>query len=100
MKLLPPCTCLTVLLLFGIAAAPARAEPRRLLAQAEIRIPSDNQLEQMERQGITTPPLYDGKGTLDGGIAAENRQMTSEPIGLMRGSCAVEFAAIDRKSVV
>ena len=89
MKLLPPCTCLTVLLLFGIAAAPARAEPRRLLAQAEIRIPSDNQLEQMERQGITTPPLYDGKGTLDGGIAAENRQLDERAHrideGLLRG---------------
>ena len=28
-----------------------------VLAQAEIRIPSDSQLERLERRGIATPPL-------------------------------------------
>ena len=62
-----------------IAAWPAGAEPQIRLAQAQIQIPSDAQLDRMERQGIVTPPLYDGGGRVtDGGIAAENRQMEEQ----------------------
>ena len=32
----------------------------------------------MERQGIVTPPLYDGGAVNDGGVAAENRQMEEQ----------------------
>lgn len=48
-----------------------------LLAQAEIQIPSDAQLDRMERQGIATPPLYDGDA-IGGGIGAENRRMEDQ----------------------
>ena len=66
----------TAQVLLGAAAGTARAEPRLLMAQAEVQIPSDAQLDRMEREAITTPPLYDGGGANErGGIGAENRQM-------------------------
>ncbi len=62
-----------------MAAWPAGAEPQIRLAQAPIQIPSDAQLDRMERQGIVTPPLYDGPaGVTDGSIGAENRQMEEQ----------------------
>jgi hypothetical protein len=78
MKLLPRGVCLSILPLLCMAAASACGEPKLLLAQAQIQIPSDAQLDRMERQGIVTPPLYDGRGGTDGGIAAENRQMEDQ----------------------
>ena len=68
---------LTVLLSFGLSATPAVAEPNQV-AQAEIRIPSDAQLERMERHGIVTPPLYDGGLGRDPGIAGADRQMEEQ----------------------
>ena len=64
--------------ILSIAAWPAGAEPQIRLAQAQIQIPSDAQLDRMERQGIVTPPLYDGGGAADGSIGAENRQMEEQ----------------------
>ena|SRR5918993_4042563 len=47
-----------------------------VLAQAEVRIPSDAQLERMEERAITTNPLDDSEASgFRGGDAAENRQM-------------------------
>ena len=65
--------CLTLVLLLGPAGGTARAESRLLMAQAEVQIPSDAQLDRMERQGITTPPLYDGGGAREAGESAEIR---------------------------
>jgi hypothetical protein len=64
--------------LLGIAAGTVCAEPRLRLAQAQIQIPSDAQLDRMERQGIVTPPLDDGRGASGGGIVAEDRQMDEQ----------------------
>jgi hypothetical protein len=69
---------LTILPLLSLTVGTACAEPQFLLAQAPIQIPSDAELERMERQGIVTPPLYDGRGANDGSIAAENRQMEEQ----------------------
>ena len=77
MKVCPSSACLTVLLSFGLTPTPAGAEPDQL-AQAEIRIPSDAQLEGMEQQGIVTPPLYDGGRAHDGSIAAQDHQMEEQ----------------------
>jgi hypothetical protein len=77
MKVFSSIGCLTVLLSFGLTATPAGAEPPKL-AQAEIRIPSDAQLERMEQQGIVTPPLYDGGLGRDPGIAGADRQMEEQ----------------------
>src|SRR3954453_20259563 len=75
MKLLSHGLCLTILPFIGIAAGAAYPEPQLRLAPAQIQISSDAQLDRMERQGIVTPPLYDGGGAADGSIGAENRQM-------------------------
>src|SRR3954465_8954435 len=88
---LRPCTRVTFVLLLGLAAASVRAEPYQL-AQAEIRIPSDAQLERMERQGIVTPPLYDGGLGRDPGIAGADRQMGGKLVGSMRSSWAAASA--------
>ena len=66
--------CLTLVLLLGPAGGTARAESRQR-DQGEVQIPSDAQLDRMERQGITTPPLYDGGGAREAGESAEIRQM-------------------------
>ncbi len=62
----------------SLAAWPACAEPQVRLAQAQIEIPSDAQLDRMEQREIVTPPLYDGGAVSDGSIAAENRQMEEQ----------------------
>jgi hypothetical protein len=47
-----------------------------IVAQAEIRVPSDAQLERMEERSITTPPLEtSGAPRVRGGEEAEIRQM-------------------------
>jgi hypothetical protein len=48
---------------------------RIIVAQGEVTIPSDSQLERMEERAITTNPLDDSEARLRGGEAAENRQM-------------------------
>jgi len=77
MNLRPSCTRVAFVLLLGLAAASVRAEPYQV-AQAEIRIPGDAQLERMEQQGIVTPPLYDGGIGRDPGIGAADRQMEEQ----------------------
>jgi len=78
MKLLSLGVCFLTLPLLSTAAGTACAEPQLRLAQAQIQIPSDAQLDRMEQQGIVTPPLYDGGGASGGGIAAEDRQMDEQ----------------------
>jgi hypothetical protein len=59
------------------ATAPCRAEEFIVLAQGEIRVPSDTQLERMEERAITRVPL-DVTGAPPrprGGEEAEIRQM-------------------------
>jgi len=77
MKLLPLGVGLSTLPLLCAAVTPTCAEPRLVLAQAQIEIPSDAQLDRMEQRGITTPPLYDGD-VAGGGTAAENRRMEEQ----------------------
>ena len=94
MKLLPRGVCLSILPLLCMAAASACGEPKLLLAQAQIQIPSDAQLDRMERQGIVTPPLYDGRGGTDGGIAAETARWRIKPTASTRNCSAAAFALI------
>jgi hypothetical protein len=50
--------------------------PRLVIAQGEVRIPSDAQLERMEERAITTPPLDVREAPrVRGGEEAEIRQM-------------------------
>jgi hypothetical protein len=50
--------------------------PRMVIAQGEVRIPSDAQLERMEERAITTPPLdVRDAPRVRGGEEAEIRQM-------------------------
>jgi hypothetical protein len=50
--------------------------PRTVIAQGEVRIPSDAQLERMEERAITTPPLdVRDAPRVRGGEEAEIRQM-------------------------
>ena len=56
--------------------APYRSSPRVVIAQGEVRIPSDAQLERMEQRAITTPPLdVRDAPRVRGGEEAEIRQM-------------------------
>jgi hypothetical protein len=53
-----------------------RSTPRMIIAQGEVRIPSDAQLERMEQRAITTPPLDVREAPrVRGGEEAENREM-------------------------
>src|SRR3954467_12839351 len=78
MKIFPLGIGLLILPLLDATVTPARAEPRLLLAQAPIQIPSDAQLDRLERQGLETPPLYDGDAKGPAGVGAENRQMEEQ----------------------
>ncbi|MHB2208220.1 hypothetical protein [Methylobacterium sp. CM6257] len=52
--------CAAVLMLAlpaGVAAGSTRVEARVRLAQGSVTIPSDAQLNRLEREAITTPPL-------------------------------------------
>ena len=50
--------------------------PRTVVAQSEVQIPSDAQLERMEERAITTNPLDDSDArALRGGERSENLQM-------------------------
>jgi hypothetical protein len=53
------------------------AAPRMVIAQGEVRIPSDAQLERMEERAVTTPPLdvREAPRTRGRGEEAEIRQM-------------------------
>jgi hypothetical protein len=75
-----PLTCsigLAVLLFLGAAPGTAGADARRIVvAQGEIRIPSDADLERLERQGMATPPPEAGRQTTrqPGAAAGEQRR--------------------------
>ena len=58
------------------SVAGATYAPRMVVAQGDVRIPNDAQLERMEERAITTPPV-DARGTQRGvrGEEAEIRQM-------------------------
>ena len=60
---------------FGTFGHPLRAGPHVRVAQAEVRIPSEAQIDRMERDAISTPPLDVSDGAQTGGEAAEIRQM-------------------------
>lgn len=57
---------------FGTAA---RAAPHLRLAQGEVTIPTEGQIDRMERDAITVAPLDVSEGGQRGGEAAEIRQM-------------------------
>jgi hypothetical protein len=74
------------------AVALSAALAGMVLAQAEIRIPSDSQLERLERRGIATPPLdVSGspvpKGSEESQIDQMDRQDKAIDEKLMRGIC-------------
>ena len=77
-----PSTCsigLAVLLFLGAAPGTARADASRItVAQGEIRIPSDADLERLERQGMATPPLDAGRQTTRQPGAAMSEQRREE----------------------
>ncbi|WP_198293025.1 hypothetical protein [Methylobacterium sp. WSM2598] len=62
-------------LLAGAAGGTGRAEPRVVLAQGSVTIPSDAQLERMQREAISTPPLDVSEGAQGGGQGARTRQI-------------------------
>ena len=87
------------LLWFGIALvssldwAGSAPGPLFLLTQSEIRIPSDAQLEQLEREGITTPTLdVSGAPAMKGTEESQDQQMErrSREIDqkVMKGICS------------
>ena len=70
---------LAVLLFLGAAPGTARADASRItVAQGEIRIPSDADLERLERQGMATPPLEAGRQTTRQPGAAMSEQRREE----------------------
>src|SRR5215204_3393480 len=70
---------LATLLILGTGSWGARADSRRIaVAQGEIRIPSDADLERLERQGMTTPPLDTGRQTTRQPGAAMSEQRREE----------------------
>ncbi|MGW5841034.1 hypothetical protein ACWFZ6_23875 [Methylorubrum extorquens] len=66
---------LTLAFPFGTFGAAAEAGPRVRIAQEEVRIPSEAQIDRMERDAISTPPLDVSEGRQTGSEAAEIRQM-------------------------
>jgi hypothetical protein len=66
---------LTLALPFGTFGGATQAGPNDRVAQAEVTIPSDAQINGMERNAITTPPLDVSEGAQRGGQGAEIRQM-------------------------
>jgi hypothetical protein len=59
-----------------VSVARSAYAPRIVIAQGEVRIPSDAQLERMEERAITTPPLDVREAPrVRGGEEAEIRQM-------------------------
>lgn len=66
---------MTLALPLGTFGEAARAEPHDRLAQGEVAIPTEGQIDRMERDAITVPPLDVSEGAQRGGEAAEIRQM-------------------------
>lgn len=65
---------LTFALPFGTFGGPASADPVVREAQA-MTIPTEAQIDRMERDSISTPPLDVSEGAQRGGQGAEIRQM-------------------------
>ena len=66
---------LTLTLPFGTFGVAVQAGPSVRIAQADVTIPTDAQINRMERDAITTPPLDVSEGAQRGGEASEIRQM-------------------------
>ena len=66
---------MTLALTFGTFGGPALADPRARIVQSEVTIPTNAQIDRMEQQAITTPPLDVSEGALPGNQAAQIRQM-------------------------
>ena len=66
---------LTLALPFGTFGGAALAGPHVRVAQADVTIPSDAQINRLERNSIATPPLDVSEGAQRGGQGAEIRQM-------------------------
>ena len=84
---------LALLLFLGAAPGTARADaPRIAVAQGEIRIPSDADLERLERQGMATPPLDVGRQTTrqPGAAASEQRREEIENQQMDRQDRAID----------
>ena len=66
---------LTLALPFGMFGGAAQAGPSVHMAQGTVTIPTDAQLDRMERDSISTPPLDVSEGAQRGGQGAEIKQM-------------------------
>lgn len=66
---------MTLALACGAFQSHVLAESLVHMAQSEVTIPTDAQINRMEQRAITTPPLDVDDGTLQGGQAAQIRQM-------------------------
>src|SRR5215207_6461467 len=93
MKSLSRGVYLSILPLLSITVGTACAEPQFLLAQAPIQIPSDAELERMERQGIVTPPLMMVEARLTAALLPRTVRWTSRPTALTKSCSAAAFAA-------
>jgi hypothetical protein len=84
---------IAVLLFLGVGPWVARADASRItVAQGEIRIPSDADLERLERQGMATPPLDVGRQTTrqPGAAAGEQRREEIENQQMDRQDRAID----------
>jgi hypothetical protein len=81
---------------FGIALISSLewpVKPLLMLTQSEIRIPSDAQLERLEREGIVTPTLdVSGAPAMKGTEGSQNQQMERQSRAIdqkvMKGICS------------
>src|SRR5215204_3181856 len=91
----PTCSIgLAVLLFLGAASGTARADASRIdVAQGEIRIPSDADLERLERQGMATPPLEAGRQTTrqPGAAMSEQRREEIETASSLRATVSARL---------
>jgi hypothetical protein len=65
----------TIAFLFGAFGGAAQADPSVRIAQGTVTIPTDTQINRMERDSITTPPLDVSEGAQRGSQGAQIRQM-------------------------
>ncbi|WP_336489452.1 hypothetical protein [Methylobacterium nigriterrae] len=65
----------TFALLLGTFGGAAQASPSVRVAQGTVTIPNDAQINRLERDSITTPPLDVSEGVQRGSQGAQIRQM-------------------------
>ncbi|MER2269080.1 hypothetical protein [Methylobacterium oxalidis] len=65
----------TAALFFGTFGADAQADPSVRVAPGTVTIPTDAQINRMERNAITTPPLDVSEGAMRGSERSQIRQM-------------------------